>query len=299
MNILIISLIMAIISPFIWGFMNNLDKFVVSRKIKNSLSYTIVAGLVNLCIGVILALFLDWSNLTLGDLGFPLLAGALIGSEFFLYYYMLSKEDVSKVIGLTYVYPIVVALLSFLFINEKLSLISYLGMGLILFGVLTLSIKSKKIKIKVSIWVIVLMILIIALDEFFVKIATTNIPELNGISLSCIAAGLVISLGFIHRKTRMGFTKELKNIKWAILIESLTFFGIFTTYFAMAGLPATTVSSLGATQPLAVLIIEKIFNKMGFSISRDKNFLSKLIPVSLIVLGVIIMYAQELMLILR
>jgi drug/metabolite transporter (DMT)-like permease len=298
MNTLTVSLIMAIVSPFIWGFMNTLDKFVVSRKIKNPLSYTLVAGLVNLCIGVILALFLDWSNLTLLNLGFPLLAGVIFGSQFFLYYYMLSKEDVSDVIGWIYVYPIIVALLSFFFINEKLSLISYVGMGLILFGALMLSIKSKKIKIKVSIWAIISLILIVALYEFFIKIATASIPELNGISLSCIAVGLVISLGFIHKKTRKGFTKELKNIKWAILVESLTFFGIFTTYYSMAGLPATVVSSLAATQPLTVLIIEKIFYKAGYSISKDKNFLSKLIPISLIVLGVIIMYSQELMLLL-
>ena len=112
-----LPLIFAIISPFIWGFMNVLDKFVVSHRVKSPLSFTIVAGIVNLAIGIILALFLNWTNIAVNDLFFPAIAGLIFGSQFFLYYYLLGKEDVSNLIGFVYVYPIIVAILSFLFLN--------------------------------------------------------------------------------------------------------------------------------------------------------------------------------------
>ncbi len=294
-----LPLIFAIISPFIWGFMNVLDKFVVSYRVKNPLSFTIVAGIVNLAIGIILALFLNWSNITLSDLFFPAIAGLIFGSQFFLYYHMLGKEEISNVIGFVYVYPIIVAILSFLFLNEKLSLVSYIGICLILLGVIFLSVKAKKIKLKVSLWMIVSLIIIVALYEFFIKIATNNLPELNGISISSICVGLVILPGLFNKKIRLGFPRELKNIKWALLNESLTFLGILTTYFAMAGLPATIVSSIAATQPFTVLILESLANKIGVKISIENNFSKKIVPILLIVLGVVLLYLPEIIALMR
>ena len=290
-----LPLIFAIITPFIFGLMNVLDKFVVSHKIKNPLSFTIVAGFVNLAIGLILALFWQWRDLTMMDFVFPASAGIIIGLSFFSYYYILGKEDVSHVIGLVYVYPVLVAILSFLFINEKLSLISYLGMLLILLGVLMISLKGKKLRLKVSLWIIISLIVSVALYEFFIKIATKSIPELNGISISLIFVGAAILLGLFNKKIRLGFPRELKNVRWALLTESLTFLGVFTTYFAMAGLPATVVSSIFATQPFAVLTLEFFANKMGIQICREKHFTKKFMGILLVVTGVVLLYLPEIL----
>jgi len=167
-------LIFAIISPFIWGFMNVLDKFVISHKVKNSLSFTVVAGIANIAIGILLALFLDWRGISFVDLLSPAIAGSIFGLHFFIYYYALGKEDASNLIGFMYVYPIIVAILSFLFLNEKLSVISYIGICLILLGAVFLSVKAKKIRLKVSLWMIVSLIIIVALYEFFIKVATNS-----------------------------------------------------------------------------------------------------------------------------
>ncbi len=188
-----------------FGLMNIFDKFVISRKVKNPLSFVIVAGLVNLAIGIVLALFLNWTNIALTDLFFPAIAGIIFGSDFFLYYYLLKKEDVSNIIGFVYFYPIIVAILSFLFLNEVLSLISYLGMGLILLGVLLLSVKTHKIRLWTTGWMLISLILLVACYEFFIKVATIKLPELNGISISHIFIGLLILPGLLNKKIRIGF----------------------------------------------------------------------------------------------
>lgn len=288
-------LIFAIISPFIWGLVNILDKFVISHKVKNPLSFAVVAGIVALMIGVILSLFLDWKGIVLTSLIFPAAAGIIFGFQYFLYYYILNKEDVSDIIGFEYSYPILVAILSFLFLNEILSLISYLGISLILFGAIMLSLKKKKIKFKISLWILIIFVAIIALYEFFVKISTTNLPEWNGIAISNICLGFTILLGLFNKKIRGKFLTELKNIKWAMLNESLTFLGIVTLFFAMAGLPATIVSSIAATQPFAVLILEFLANKIGMNISVDTNFRKKIIPIFMIVAGVVLIYSKEIL----
>jgi drug/metabolite transporter (DMT)-like permease len=290
-----LPLIFAIVSPFFWGLMNILDKGVVSYRVKSPLGYTVVAGVVNLAIGSVLAVTLNWTNVAIADLLFPALVGVLLGSQFFLYYYMLSKEDVSSVIGLIYIYPIFVALLSFLFLKENLPLLSYVGMCFILLGAVMLSVKAKKINLKVSLWMVFSLIVVVAVYEFFIKIATTNLPVLNGISITHICIGLLILSALVRRNILKGFLTELKNFKWAVLIESLTFMGVLTTYFAMAGLPATIVSSIAATQPLAVLALEFVAAKLGFKLSANKNFAKKIIPTLLIVLGVVLLYLNEIL----
>jgi hypothetical protein len=57
----------------------------------------------------------------------------------------------------------------------------------------------------------------------------------------------------------------------------------------MVGLPATIVSSIAAIQPLAVLIFEKIAQKLFGHMVKDSHILPKLIPISLIVIGVILL----------
>jgi uncharacterized membrane protein len=292
MNTTIILLIIAIVSPFIYALINVLDKFVVSHHVRNPLSFAIVAGIVNMFFGLVLALFLNWNGISISSLLFPALVGIGFGIQFFLYYHMLSKEDVSNVIGLIYFYPIIVAILSFSFLNEKLSLVSYIGMALIILGAIMLSVRMNKLKTKIALWMISLLIFTVALNEFFIKIATNHLPALNGLAISLIFLGLAIMLGFFHGKTRRGFARELRNIKWALLIESLTFLATFTVYIAIAGLPVTLVASVAATQPLAVVFLERIFSKYGKKISKDERLLPKLISIGLIVMGIIVMYSQ-------
>jgi uncharacterized membrane protein len=289
----IIPLLCAILSPFILGLMNILDKFVITKKVKRPMSFVIIAGLVNLSLGLLLAVFLDWSILTFKTLLFPALAGLLFGSQFFLYYRLLRKEDVSNVIGLVYVYPVVVAVLSFLFLEEQLSLFSYLGMALVLLGVLRLTIKKGSLRNLVIVWSVLPLMLVTAFAEFFIKQATTALPVLNGIAINHVIIGLVIMLGLVKKDIRSGVAKEFKNLKWALLNESLTFLGILTLYFAMNGLPATIVASIAATQPLTVLTLEYFANKAGFNISKNKDFKGKILPLLLIVGGVVLLYLPE------
>jgi len=217
-------------------------------------------------------------------------AGVIFGSQYFLYYHLLSKEDVSNIIGLIYAYPVIVALLSFFFLDERLSLLAYAGMGLILLGGLMLSSGAKNLKKGFGIWPMFLIIILVALHEFFIKLATTHLPELNGIAITLISIGLTLATGLLHAQTRQGFREEFKNLKWAVATESLTIVGLATTYFAMAGLPATIVATIASTQPLVVLFSEKILHRCGIKICSDERLLPKLVPISVIVAGIAIMY---------
>jgi len=137
---------------------------------------------------------------------------------------------------------------------------------------------------------ILALIVMIALTEFFIKIATGELSELHGISLNSVALGFTLLPMLLKKSVISGFGREIKNIPWAFLCESFTFAATACLYFAMAGLPATFVASVGATQPLIVLFLERITEGFTGKLTKDHALLPKLSAISLIVMGVILLF---------
>ena len=140
---------------------------------------------------------------------------------------------------------------------------------------------------------IITLVIVVAVYEFLIKVATVNLPPINGMAINSIAVGISLIPVIFFNPLRKGIRYEVKNIPWVLGIESLTFFAIFTTYIAMAGLPATIVSSVAASQPLFVVLVEKGLGKIGIKISKDTALLPKLIPILLIVLGIVLLYLRS------
>ena len=107
-----VALLFAFLAPIFWALMNVLDKFVISQKVQNALSFAAVAGIVNILYGFILALTLPWSNIGFAALLCPIATGSLLGFQFYVYFVILKHEDVSHFIGLMFVYPAMVAILA-------------------------------------------------------------------------------------------------------------------------------------------------------------------------------------------
>ena len=293
-TIIFVSLIFAILSPIFLAVMNIVDKYLVSHRIKNVMGFSVVSAITSSLIGLVFGLFLNWEGLVFSDFIIPIIVGLLMGSNYFLYYLIIKKEDASNMTGLIYFYPVLVAIFSFLFLHEVLSLISYLGVILIIIGVLLLSVRMKHLKMTISLWIIFLSILIVAIDEFLIKIYTNNLPELNGIAINiiCICIPAILAILF-NKKLRISFISEVKNTKWAFLSETFTFLGIFALYFSMQEISVTIVSSIAAIQPLILLGFENIAQRVFGKMTKDKLILPKLIAIILIVLGVVTLYLKE------
>ncbi|MEI6705163.1 MAG: EamA family transporter [Deltaproteobacteria bacterium] len=271
--------------------MNITDKFVISSRVRKPMSYAVVEGAVNLSLGVLLALCLDWSVVTSWKMiMYPAIAGVIYGLQYYIYYHLLSKEDVSTVVGLIYLYPVIVALLSFVFLGEKFSLITYGGIALILVGGLMLSLKGRSFKGGSGLGLMTAIILMVAIYEFVIKLATSELPVLQGLAVSLICVGLTLELALFHGTTRRGVPTEFRNLPWVLLGNSLALGGMATLYFAMAGMPATIVATICATQPLLVLFLEKLFHFFGVKMCSDERLLPKLIPVTIMVCGIIMLY---------
>ncbi len=284
------GILIAILSAVLWGIMNVYDKYVISCRVKSPRGYTAVVGITNLCIAVFFGIFLDWSQITLLNLLFPALTGFCLGIAAFFYILTLEKDDVSHMVGIFYVYPLIVAVLSYIFLKEKLIWIGYVGVILVIAGAILLSVRIKKVKLESSAWFILGVIIFTSLDEFFIKLSTNNIPVWNGIIASYVVTELTLLCGLFNSKIRKDFWKELHNFRLEIVSALLSFGGIVTLFLAMKELPATIVSSIGALQPLIVLIGERITGLFVGGLTKDNLILPKTGAILLIVVGIVLLY---------
>lgn len=289
-----LAIILAILSPCIFAFMNTLDKFIVLKKIKSTVGFTALAGIATLFFGIVLSLFLDWNEVGIIEIWPAAVSGIIFGAQYFLYYKVMSRGDASNFSGLTYVYPLLVALFSFIFLKENLSLIGYIGVGLSITGSLLLSFRIKKLNGMIVVYLIGLNIILIALYEFLIKISTTNLSEWNGISLEFIFIGVTICGFFLFsKKMRKLAFQEKHNLRWAFFAEFFTLLAITATFFAMGKLSATIVSTIATIQPIMVLFLERATTKIFGKIYKDKITLTRIISMGLIIVGVILLISAN------
>jgi drug/metabolite transporter (DMT)-like permease len=286
-------LIFALISPVLYGFMNIIDKFLLSHKVKSALGFSAVAGIVNLMFGLIIGSFLNWKDIPYSFFIWPILAGIFLGVQTFFYYYSLKETDASYLIGFVYTYPIFVGILSYIFLKESIAPAAYVGILFTLIGVILLTVRARKISLKVGIFSVLSVIILSALSEFFVKVSTENLSVWHGVSLDMIALGLVLTSGLLLRKIRSDFKGEIKNFKFAIFNELFLLFAALTTYIAMQGLPALIVSSISSLQPLSVILFEKIFHVKFGKITQDTRLIPKLGAILLILFGILFIYLSQ------
>ncbi len=281
---------LALLSPLFWAATNLIDKYIISRKVTNEITYLPVFGLANFIFGVVLALVLDWSVIHPSMLFFPAIAGIAYAVGTVFYLRLLKREDVTHVIGLVYLYPVLVAVLSFIFIGEQLSWFGYLGMALVLMGIFLLYTRMKKINLQTSIWFIVAVIFSSALQEFMIKLGTTTISPWHGLAISEVVLGCCLSLFLFSKNIQKNSIQEFKNLPYAFLSVVFVFGGIGTLYFALTSLPVTVVSSVAAIQPVAVLMFERaLATKLRIPV-KDRMLLPKLGAIILIVGGVMLLY---------
>jgi len=284
-----LGLLLALLSALLYGLVNIFDKYIVSSRMRSPKSYIALVGIIHLIAGLALLFLLDLSKLTLNDYFIAIALGSLYGIQLLFYFILLSREDASNIIALDFSYPLITASLAFVLLSENIGAYGYVGMAVIMAGILSLKWRMKQTKSNTRVVVLMSMIATTGVYEFLMKVGVTNMDELAALSLNSIFAGLFVMSLLIQRATRADFLKyEIKNIKFAALSESVTIVAILFLLLAMARLPAAIAASITSIQPLIVLLGEFVLLRRVSKAVKDQRLLPKLISVALIVTGVVL-----------
>ncbi|MEO6509169.1 MAG: EamA family transporter, partial [Patescibacteria group bacterium] len=173
------GIIYSILSPAIFAINNYIDKILLEKHNISTPVYTIYGGIVGLIVGVLVLITNGFYPIDLKSLVIILTSGFLTTMYLLPYYKALSIDETSYVIPLFNFYPIFVLVLSFIFLQEVLTPMQYLGSAIILLAGFFLSVEKstkKLFTLRKSLFYITLSSLLFALAQVLYKFGVQEVP---------------------------------------------------------------------------------------------------------------------------
>ena len=297
-------LVFALLGPVFWGMAAVIDKFLLDKMVKDSLSYSILMEFlwVIFVVGVILTKTVSF-NLPFAALA--MFAGMLGMSGYFLYCRAMSLEEASRIMPLSHLTTIFTTAIAFLFLNEIFTGVQYLGILMAITGAALLSYKKAKNKrakkgtgglplspalifviFQCILWAcsdVIQKYVLFSIDywSLFVWIATGEI----------IVTVLVLTSGKV-RKRVVDSLKSLESKRKFVVIalgsEVSGFISMIVWFIAISLGPVSLVSAVTAIGPLYVFGIMLLLSVFRPKILKEEISRS---TVSLKLLGILMIFA--------
>ena len=250
-------LIFALLSPLGYALVNVIEKFLLEKKIKNFYSYAVFTGFLYVVPISIIWYFVGFPDIDQKIASIALFVGLCCGMLHFLYYYALTKYEVSRIMGLFYIYPVFVALFSFLFIGERLSLVHYTAIAIAVFSTVFLGIEKHKEKWRIShlFWIMMLASILPAVIDVSDKYLLGSYTYWEVYLLVMIPTSIVNILPILSRTVRRDLYQPVHFI-FPMLVIEITAFGAGYSFLRAASIaPISLVSTYGTLQPVFVFVL--------------------------------------------
>ncbi|MGD9639268.1 MAG: EamA family transporter [Alphaproteobacteria bacterium] len=235
--------------------------------------------------------------LPLNQIWIAALIGFINVGYLFPYYASLKKLDTSIVTALFSLGQIIIPVLAWFFLDERLATIQYLGFFIIIFAAcfLTLEKKNAKLKINKAFFYMLFCSLLLSFSAilckhlFNVSSWSTGFVWYGGFSFLFSSMFLLIPrdrrLIFLHAKVFK------KNFYYFALEEFLNFCGTAAGTYALSKAPVVLYESVSATQPFFilfyVLILRVCFPKVFLLEKTNRwDIIKKILSFILIMIGI-------------
>lgn len=279
-------LFFALISQVVYTIVVFIDKLVLEKYIKNYLGMPLFSGVVALLFGTAFWIFSGFPTLALKDSLLVMSTGILLLFGTYFYFKALSKEESSMIIILFQLTPIIVLVMSWMFLKESITQKQLLGFILILIAAIGISIKKTNKRFKFSegfVDVVMTDLLWGASYVLFKFVSDTNsFSKLISYESWGIALGGVILFTFFS-DIREAFLQSLKKVKKSALNIIFLNEGIFILakllgYYAISLGPVALVTVIGSTQVFIGIFYGLLFTLFAPKLYKEdisKNILIK------------------------
>jgi len=291
----------ALLAALLWAVESVTDKILISKFIKNPSVMTIIWAFLQLIVLVILVFHsLDLSNFFVIFLA--IVSGIISMLNAIPYFKALSLEEASRVIPLIHFSPLIVLVLSFVFLGERLNFNQIIAFFLILIGGFLLSLRNIKgmFTLKRAFWLMVFVAFVFAISQILSKYVYEHVTFLDGFFWFKVGAFFGGSVLLLIKRNRDNFVKSMNVIKsknFMIIILGagiISFVGSLSFNYAIKLGPVSLVSVLDGIAPVFILVIIILLSKYFPKILKEeldkKVLLTKAFAISLMIMGLYFLY---------
>jgi len=287
--------ILGFLAALVWAFTNTIDKYVISKLVKTPIVPMIIFGVVGFLVSIVIYFVRGFQPLSYIHLSLVLLSGTIYLVTTYFYFRALQIEEVSRIVPLYYISPLFILLLAFLFLGEILIPLNYLGVLLLITGVILLNYKKGNgIKFGKAFWFMMIASLAVSVNEIIKKYLLDFTDFWTILSYQFISIFVIlIIISIIYNKS---IREQLRRNKIKIIsgismssISNLT--GIFFITIGISFGSVTLVNTVASLQALIVFIIAIVLSIFIPNIIKEeisKNTIGiKLFSILLMIVGVI------------
>ena len=271
-------ILLAALSPFIWAFVNHLDKYAVEKYMHGrdpgalilftGLAAYIMAGFV-FFLGHVHFLPFRTSILMVGG-------GAMLIFSYIPYLYAIARDEASNVAPLFQLITPIAYVFALLFLGEHIGLLPSAAGGLIFLGALILSFDIKRLRIKGrSLWLMLLASAMIAGNVVIFKYFAleTSFSATAFYDLVGAAAGgtLLFACVGTYRRTFIAVIRDHRHrvVGVNLIAEILSILSRLINGFVSLLLPIAIVQFVNGLQPLFIMLIGLVLTVFFPSISKE------------------------------
>ncbi len=162
----------SLLAAFVWAVTNVLDKYILSKWIKDPAILLITFGVTGLFASLVVYLFKGLPYLPIQVVVVALGAGVVYFLANLLYYKAIETEEISVVIPLIYLDSLFTAVLSAVFIHEVLSSIRYLAVFMLIVGAIIISFQpGRRLRINLGVWLCIMAAFVYGINNLLNKFA--------------------------------------------------------------------------------------------------------------------------------
>lgn len=291
------AILTAFMGPIFHGVSNIIDAHVAGKLFTRLTTVIFYNGLTNF-LAIPFILYFGVPQKVPSDVVIYLLVINLIDVCYqFPYYAALKKVDTSIVAAMFSLGKIIIPVLAYFMIGEKLHWIQYVGFFLVISFNLILNIQSpKNFHINIGFWLMLAVSLMLSVQGVLYKKVLNEIDWVTA-AFWCAVITNSLCLGFVlfptaRKGIRADFSIYRKKIKLFLVMELFDQLGHLPGKFALSFLPVVVLKAINATQPLFVLLYGIILyylfgDRFKENVTRSE-IIKKLVCFIIIVIGVVL-----------
>lgn len=287
--------IFSILSAILWASSSVIDKIIIPRYVKTPIVPIFIIGIFNLLTAIIVSLTVPYIVFSTTNLILSLLAGLLWGFVPFVYFSSLLTQDVSRIISLFSISPLLVLIFATLFLGEVLTYEKYLGTFAIILGsiLITLNIDGRKrFSFNKKLLLVIAATFVISISQVLSKFVLVQVPYWNFYVWFALGFSLAAFLVTLTNVKILNIIKGLKARHLGFLVASriLGVSGLLSQVIALSYGLASLVSAIFSIQSLFILLFATILSFFNRHIEEIKGRIGlvKFIAAILIIFGVVV-----------
>lgn len=290
-----IWVLLSILTALFLAIANIVDKFVFTRWVVKPIAPIIIMGIVGLAASIIVYLFKGFVELSAVNMIIGIMAGIFYCLSILFYFKGVKIEEISRIIPLYYLFNFFILALAFIFLDEVLTPVKYIGVFFLVIGAVLVSQKNSiDFKFNKAVGLMLIAAFFFAVNAILTKYLLgfadywTIFAYTRGLGVT-VALFPLIWLNFRELK---GEIKNNSKKAMGILVISaiLTMLGEFFIVIATSLGSVTLVNAMASVQPFFVLMFALFISKFYPGIFKEEigraHLVIKFVAIILVIIGV-------------